>query len=213
MTVDEQIAQFKTEGIEEPTSGRYEDALIEVGEVLVDKTGAGAAHEFLKSWEEGQVIIIVNFKILSGDWKGGNFNFVQNLYTKQGKLNMYRTFTGEDGSIIPSSYLGELVHRIKEFDAEQWDDSAFTDAKLVGKKFEIGVRGYEGEEKQSFFAAWEKQLKKDEDYQKENPVGTETADDGIEFEDEVLVTPEKEEKKLPPKKEAEDDIVAEDLPF
>jgi len=214
------LNKLNKEGIPMSSESRYSPSVLEIVEIETTMTGPTAKYDYLKKWEAGQAIIIVHFKIAEGESQGGRFNILQGLFNKNGKTKAYRGFIASDGTHVPSSYLGEIIHRIKELDEGQWDkekSELFIPENLIGCKFEIGVRYGENDKGSYYFAEFEKQIKKDEEYAAQQGTDEETDEIVEGMEKEGVFDDEKKEepvKKATPKKTKKEVIIeADDLPF
>lgn len=212
---EELLKKMQSEGVPEMSNSRYEEATLEVEEVETTMTGPTSKYDYMKDWEPGQAMIIIHFKVLDGEWKNGRFKLTTGLFTSTGNLRAFAGFTGDDGTYIPASELHDIISAVKEYDKEQWDaKEPFSDKKLIGKKLKIGLRGYEGDERATFFIATERQLKKDEDYKNRQKTEEDEEMPDV-FEDKVEET---EKKDLPVKKSVstkkqEVEFDDDDLPF
>jgi len=160
---------------EDKGSTSYEVCEIEIFEVETTVTGPDAKYEYLKGWEAGQAMLILQLKVTDGVHKDVMTMQTISLYSRKGSLKTYRGFEGRDG-LVPSSVLGEIIHLIKEYDSTQWDETKFKPGKLLKKKFTIGVKEItkKSDGSPAYLLEFEEQIAKDERWKEDNPLEDES---------------------------------------
>lgn len=176
------------------------------------------------SWN-GVAIIKIYLEIIEGEHKGYVWEEMQGLFNRANKTNASRGFEDKDtGRYVPSTVLGEIIHRIKEHDPDQWEETPFYPRKLKGCVFKIGTRlsgGY-------IFAGFEKKIEADKEYREKQNEGKQEERPQKKQESQPKLTPDSNEqnrkkversmKEVKEEKEAmdrkgDDEIDVDDLPF
>lgn len=117
----------------------YVDSLVKIKDLNIIDADPDHHNPFVSSCEPGTKIFEAVLDVIDGEHKGVEIMWYGSVLTRSGKKATYYTFEGSDGSTVPASMAGDIMHRVHEAEGDGVEQPKGHGLRK-GLKFKIGIK-------------------------------------------------------------------------